>query len=236
MPNRLTRSCHECPNEHCLIKQNCSEDQLVEVNAHKVVTRVGKKQIYFRENNQAFNIYFIHEGLFKVFKHGPNDKDQIVRFSRPGDILGHRGLIHKGFYPVSAESVSECVVCSFSREFFFDLLRRNAELAINLMLFFADELHDEETKLRNMAVFNVREKVAYALISLNERFGITTDGYLQFSELLSRRDISELVGLNENQLTRVLTDFKVERLLETENRRIRILNPKDLKDIIDYIN
>lgn len=235
MPKTHT-SCVVCPNSNCLIKRYNSIANLQLIDQQKVMTRVNKKQVFFREKNHAFNVFFIFEGLFRVFKHGPLGKDQTVRYSMNGDILGHRGLINSAFYPVSAESVEESIVCSFSREYFFELLENNAKLAVQVMLFFANELHDEETKLRNLAVFSVREKVAFAIHLISERFGVDEKGAIRKSDLLGRKDLSELVGLNQNQVTRVLADFRDEHIIESVNKLIYVKDMNRLLAMIAYCN
>lgn len=235
MPKTFT-SCVDCTNSNCMIRMSNTVEVLLLIDQHKVMTRVNKNQVFFRERNHAFNVFFIYEGLFRVFKHGPMEKDQTVRYSMNRDILGHRGLISSAFYPVSAESIQDSIVCSFSREYFFELLESNAKIAVQVMLFFANELHDEETKLRNLAVFNVREKVAYALLMMIDRFGMDENGIIHKSELMSRKDLSELVGLNQNQVTKVLADFRDEDLIESVNKHIHVKNLNGLQAMIAYCN
>jgi len=227
-------SCLSCKNSNCLIKKSCSTSIIEEVDKNRSINRIRKKQIIFQEDNEAYNIHFIHSGIIKVFKNGAFNKDQIVRFSVNGNVLGHRGLISSNIYPVSAQSITDSEICCFSKKYFFELLNEVPQLSINLMLLYANELNNEEVKLRDMAIFTVREKVAKALVLLIDRFGLNDTGKIGFVENLSRQDIAESVGLTPNQVSRILSEFKDDRLIEINNKSITILEKEKITDIVSF--
>jgi CRP-like cAMP-binding protein len=102
---------------------------------------------------------------------------------------------------------------------------------MNIMFFLNDELNYEESRLRDMAVFNVREKVAKAFLILSEKLGTNNLSEINNSNELTRQDIAELVGLNPNQVTKILSEFKEDRIIETVNKKIKILDDDRLKKI-----
>lgn len=205
---------------------------MTEMDETKIVNRFSKKQLIFHEGNPTDGIYFIQKGTIKIFKKGAFDKNQIVRISTDGDFLGHRGFSSSNSYPVSAESVTDSFVCFVGKKFFYKILEETPKLSINLMLFLADEINYEESRLRDMAIFNVREKVAKALLILIEKMGLNNNSEINNIEELSRQDIAELVGINSNQVTKILAEFKGDNIIETNNKKIRIVNLLKLEKII----
>jgi CRP-like cAMP-binding protein len=107
-------------------------------------------------------------------------------------------------------------------------------MAIELMLFYANELNQEETKLRDMAIFTVREKVAKAILFFAERFGLDSNLNIKHIDKLSRQDIAELVGLTSNQVTKVLADFKSENLIEITGKKIKLKDRDEIEKIIAF--
>lgn len=205
---------------------------MTEMDETKIVNRFSKKQLIFHEGNPTDGIYFIQKGTIKIFKKGAFDKNQIVRISTDGDFLGHRGFSSSNSYPVSAESITDSFVCFVGKKFFYKILEETPKLSINLMLFLADEINYEESRLRDMAIFNVREKVAKALLILIEKMGLNTNSEINNIEELNRQDIAELVGINSNQVTKILAEFKEDNIIETDNKKIRIINLLKLEKII----
>ncbi|MDB3887414.1 Crp/Fnr family transcriptional regulator [bacterium] len=232
MTNKTT-SCLDCPNHNCFIKKHVPAELLTDVDKNNSCNRIAKKQLIFSEGNDNIGIHFVKSGIVKVFKNGAFNKDQIIRFCLSGDILGHRGLPKPNIFSISSQTITDAEVCFFSRDYFFRLLERVPQLTINLMLFYAEELNYEETKLRDMAIFTVREKVAKAIICFTEIFGLEEeDNEIKHIEKLSRRDMAELVGLTSNQATKILAEFKEENLIEITGKRIKILDKKKIENII----
>lgn len=225
-------SCFNCPNSNCFIKKYCSTELIQKMDEIKIINRFSKKQLIFHEGNPTDGIYFIQKGIIKVVKKGAFNKNQIVRISTEGDFLGHRGFSTNNTYPVSAESLSDSLVCFVGKMFFYKILEETPKLTINLMLFLADEINYEEARLRDMAVFNVREKVAKAIIMLIEKFGLNNANEINYLEEFTRQDIAELVGLNPNQVTKILAEFKEDNIIETDNKKIKIIDLKKLEKII----
>ncbi|MBI2279345.1 MAG: Crp/Fnr family transcriptional regulator [Bacteroidetes bacterium] len=225
-------SCLDCFNENCFIKKYCSISLMNEMDTMKIINRYSKKQMVFHEGSATDGIYFIQTGKIKVFKKGAFNKNQIVRISSEGDFLGHRGFSSTNTYPVSAEAITTSSICFVSKKFFYKILEDTPKFTINLMLFLADELNYEESRLRDMAVFNVREKVAKALLILVDKLGTNSLHEINNIEDLSRQDIAELVGLNSNQVTKVLAEFKEDKVLEIEGKKIKVLQQKKLEDIV----
>jgi len=210
------------------------EKQSASIEKNKIVNRYLQHQNIFQEDLEVTGIYFIYKGIVKVFKSGAFNKDQIVRFSLKGDILGHRGLGPTKYYPVSAESISESTICYFSKTFFYELLNNSSKLSIELMFFYANELNNEEAKLRDMSIFTVREKVAKTILYFAETFGLNEKSEINHFESLNRQDVGDFAGLTPNQITKGFGEFKNERIITTEGKRIKLLSPTALKKIITY--
>jgi CRP-like cAMP-binding protein len=228
-------NCTDCVNTNCFIKKYCltSSEQIERIHENKYINKYSKGQLIFIEGNFIDSISFVFSGRVKVFKNGAFGKDQIIRLISDGDILGHRGLSDTEKYSISASAISEAMICCFDKPFFYELLKSTPELTFHLMLFFANELSYEESKLRDLSIFNVREKVAKALLIITKSFGLNDKNEINFMSEISRQDIAELVGLNSNQVTKVLADFKDEGMVETKGKKITIINKKKLEEIIN---
>jgi CRP-like cAMP-binding protein len=68
--------------------------------------------------------------------------------------------------------------------------------------------------------------VAEALIFVSKKYDANNTNELSFP--LYRENISSLAGISPESVSRNLTDFKLEKLIETDNGRIRIIDYKKL--------
>jgi len=117
-----------------------------------------------------------------------------------------------------------------------DVLNHNPNIAYNLMMFYSNELRTSESKIKKMAQMNVTEKVADSLLYLKLYFGIINDEGIIIDADISRQDIADLAGINKEQLSKVLSDFKKESLIKIIDKKIHIVNLKLLNKYVDPFN
>ncbi|MCC6383923.1 MAG: Crp/Fnr family transcriptional regulator [Bacteroidia bacterium] len=200
------------------------------IRENKLLIRCKKGQQIFFEGAPVTGIFFILEGKVKVFKSGINGRQQIVRLARSGDILGHRGFGGNNIYPVGASTLEDSKICFIESSVFFNTLKNEPELAIQLLLFYAEELKTTETKLRNQAQMTIREKITDALLYIYERYHVDGDNTLDVH--LSRQDIADLAGTNREQISRLITEFEYEGIIKTKGKRIEIIRLNKMQAIL----
>ena len=170
-------------------------------------------------------IYFVFSGKVKVHKKW-GDKELIVRFANQGAIVGHRGLGTSLVYPVSATAIEPVTVCFIDLDFFLATLKVNHDFTYQLMMFFADELQVSERKMRNLAHMSVKGRVAQALLTLRDRFGVTNEGYIDIN--LSRQDLASFAGTTYETVFRIMNEFTQDDIVSVAGKNIVIKNADKL--------
>src|SRR3982751_1465492 len=98
-------SCSNCSNVSCLIKK-IAPDAEAQAFLNKKITFLCKKgQQFIIEGAPVQGLFFIYKGTSKVMQTGMNGREQIVRFCREGEIIGHRGFVVGDQYHISAEAL-----------------------------------------------------------------------------------------------------------------------------------
>tara|TARA_R110001592_G_scaffold153736_2_gene382483 strand:+ start:3128 stop:3832 length:705 start_codon:yes stop_codon:yes gene_type:complete len=232
---KTRQNCEDCKNMECFLFKNCTPEWHEELNANKSCIQYKKNQVIFNEGDTVQGIYFIQSGKVKVYKES-NYRGQIVRFAEDGDILGHRGIGGDNIYPISASTLEDSLICFISQEMLFKLLENNTALSIQMMLFYADELKKTEIRLRNMAVMTVKERVADAILLVQESFGSKNGNKGLLDVELSRKDIAEIAGTYPEQVSRFITEFKESKILDLDGKKIILHHPKKLQEMIEKYN
>jgi CRP-like cAMP-binding protein len=113
-----------------------------------------------------------------------------------------------------------------------EILHTVPEFTFDLMLFYAEELNKSENNIRKIAHMNVRERVIDTLLYIHSKFG-QTDGTIDLE--LSRKEIADFAGTTEEQVTRMISSLKKDKLIETFGKRIGLINIAKLKaEIMDH--
>lgn len=229
----LKNSCADCPNEQCIIKKNLHISEMAPFIEKKNTLNCKKGQTFIMEGAPVHGLYFVRKGKVKVAKTGLYGKEQIIRFAKDGEIVGHRGFGASQFYRINAAALEVSVLCNFSTASMNEMLHTIPSLTYDLMLIYADELNSTETKVKKFAQMTVREKVIDAFLYINRKFG-QLNGYLNIQ--LSRKEIADFAGTTEEQVIRIISALKKEGLLQASGKKLGIKNVELLSKEISIHN
>lgn len=212
-------TCYECVNHNCLINKYVQVESMQPFIAQKNTFHCKKNQQFILEGAPVNGLYFIYDGSVKVYKQTTNADSQIIRFSKYGEIVGHRGFGTSFVYDISASALSDTIMCHFSTQVIVDMLHQTPPLMYDFMLFYADQLQKSEANAKRFSKMSVRDKVVNGLLFIYRKFG-QTDGY--FNITLSRKDIADFAGTSQEQAIRMISALKKEGLLIAKAKRLGI--------------
>ena len=120
-------------------------------------------------------------------------------------------------------------LCFIPKAEIIDDLKKNNDFTMDMLKEMADDLREADDVIVNMAQKSVRQRLAEALLDINENFGTNPDGTL--SVLLSREDFASIVGTATESAIRVLSQFKKEGLISALGKHIKIEDLEGLKRV-----
>ena len=226
-------TCQTCENLKCLIKRRLpilNDSRLVQ---QKNNINCKKGQQFIIEGAPVNGLFFILEGKVKVFRTGINGREQIVRFAKEGEIIGHRGFGTEEYYSIGAIALEQVKLCYFSKDLLQEALRENPKFTYDMMLFYANELNKSESKVKTISQMTVRERVVDTILYINRKFG-TLNGFLNLP--LSRKEYADYAGTTEEQVIRVFSTLKKEKLISAQGKKIGVLDMAGLKKEINEHN
>jgi CRP-like cAMP-binding protein len=222
---------NKCDLSNCSFCKSCKKEWLPAIDCNRKVYQLKKGDVLFKEGEDVKGMFFITEGLVKVHKKWDDEKEMILRFANEGAIVGHRGLGGDTIYPVSATALAPTTVCFVDADFFTASLKINTDYLFELMMFFAAELKESEKRMRNLAHMNTKGRIAYALLSLQNKFGIAEDGFIKI--ILTRQDIASYTGTTYETLFKMMNEMADENILKFAEKRICILNLEKLQSLTE---
>lgn len=228
--NKKNIECVNCSNYECALKKYCTAQELTLVSLHKTTSALKKNNYIFREGDFVHGIYFIHKGAAKVISDTLNRRQQIIRLSKTGNILGYRALGKLNYY-FNAIALTDSTVCFIDNELYHNLCKSNNELTYHLMLQYAYELGRTGLRMKYQSQMNVREKIAEAFIYLNEVFG-TNPETKKLNLSFSRQDLADLAGTSPEQISRQLAEFEKEGIIKKHKNEIELNSIESLQNIV----
>lgn len=225
--NQFHVECETCGSRHKSIFCHLEVEELAAFSANKSCMSYKKGQIIFNEGGHPLGLFCVNDGKVKLEHTGMDGKEQIVRMAKGGDVLGYRALLSSERYNASAVALDDTNVCFVPKETFFNVLKSNPTLSLEIIKMLSTELRKAEQTITDIAQKPVRERMAEALLFLKETYGYEADGKT-IDVVLSREDIANLVGTATETAIRLLSEFKKDGIVESAGKKIRIINTEKL--------
>lgn len=194
-----------------------------------------KGQVIFNEGGHPLGLFCINDGKVKIERSGIDGKEQIVRMAKGGDVLGYRALLSSERYNATAVALDDTDVCFIPRDPFFNVLKTNPRLSLDIIKMLSTELRKAEESITDLAQKPVRERMAEALLFLKETYGFEEDG-ATLNVVLSREDIANLVGTATETAIRLLSEFKKDGIVLSVGKKLKITDNEKLVKTANIYN
>ena len=222
-------SCKQCENRHKSVFCAVKDPLLSEIDYPRQLKYLKKGETLFSEGRYPKGVYCLYSGKMKVHFMDDNGKEQIVRLTKEGDVIGYRSLIAGERYAASATAIEPVSCCFFPEETLNKIMAEHPEVMRNMMKTLATDLHRAERQVLEMAYHGSKTRLAGVLITLIESYGTDETGILNVT--LTRREMGALAGIATETAIRLLIDFQKENYVEFVGRKLRIVNQKELTSL-----
>lgn len=219
-----------CDVTSCFLCSHCTPEWKDLVAVKKTTLRFKKGEQLFKEGEKVKGIYLMYSGAVKVHKQWTSEKELIVRFTKAGDLLGHRGLATGDVHPVSATALEDSKACFITTSFLETTLKMDPVFTYRLMQFYSAELQKAELRMRNLALMEVKGRIADALLELLAVYGTNKSKYI--SVAVTRQDIAAYAGTTYETVFKMLRTLVASKAISVNGKSIRINNTDKLKDLI----
>ncbi len=226
--------CDKCSAETGAIFRHLTPDEVNLINFQKDFRQYKRGEILYNEGSRISGFYCIHSGIIKIFKTGFDGKEQIIRFGKPGDIIAYRSVLSNEPACTTAKVIEDCQVCFIPSDILISFVKTNSVYAHELLKLACHELGEANSFITDIAQKTVRERLAEILLLLVDDFGLDDQNYLKIS--LTREELANIVGTATESVIRLLSEFKSDKLVELNGRKIMILNKKVLFKISNVFN
>lgn len=189
-----------------------------------------KKQFIYQEGDTPLFVYFVKNGKVRRFLSYLDGRELATNIHVDGSFFGYGAILLQQPYTDNAEALEDSELALVDRDQFFELLYRKPGIASKFIKLLSGNIRGKETQLLAFAYDSVRKRVGNALIHVAEKTlaGATDDECLI---RISRDDLASLAGTANETISRMLADFKDEKLIAKEGNAIRILSIQKLKNI-----
>jgi CRP/FNR family transcriptional regulator len=209
---------------NALLFHGLSEKEIMRIEQIAVERNFSKGDSVFMEGEDSNGFYVIGDGLVKIYKVSSDGKEQILHILGPGEPFGEVPVFSGQRFPANAETITKSHVLFFPRPAFTDLITRNPSLSLNMLAVLSVRLRQFAAQIENLSLKEVPARLAGYLIYLTEDQGKQDAVTLN----ISKGQLASLLGTVPETLSRVFARMNNQKLIEVDDRRIRVLDREGL--------
>jgi CRP-like cAMP-binding protein len=213
--------------------QGLQTTELQEVHRAAHFRQVERDTFFYHQGDPATVFYILVEGRVKLTEVTVEGQQLLVRFVSPGEALGIIAALGNTVYPLSAQAVDDCLALGWDSRSLEGLMERYAQIAINGLRLVSQRWHELEERYRELATEQVERRIAQALLRLVRQVGRKVERGILIDLPLTRQDLAEMTGTTLYTVSRILSRWEQENLVETGRERVLIRYPHGLARIAE---
>jgi CRP-like cAMP-binding protein len=202
-------------------------DELKKYIAERKVRQIKKKQVIYYEGDTANGLYLVVSGKVKTFKVAQDGRELLTGLYGPEEYFGTAALLAGENYMETAEAVENTSLCLIPRDLMEQLLNKYPDVSAQFIKLLANNVLQNEEQLLQLAYHSVRKRMAEVILRLKE--SETSDHQLFLN--VSRDNLASMAGIATETVSRILSDFKDEGLIERNGGKIVVLDLVRLKNM-----
>lgn len=184
--------------------------------------------IICHEGATADRLFFVAHGKVKLLRHSPGGKDVVLDILAQAALFGGLAPLGTRRCPETAVAQTDCCVLAISGADFQQLLQQHPAVTLAVLHSVAHSLDEARETIRQLTTSDVRARIATVLLKLAERIGDVDGQGVLIRSPLSRLDLAAMVGATSETASRVMADFKRDRLVDSGRQWVRILDRSGL--------
>jgi CRP-like cAMP-binding protein/ActR/RegA family two-component response regulator len=182
-----------------------------------------KDQVIYYEGDKGNGIYLVISGKVKSMKLAEDGRELMTGIYAADDYLGIHAMLSGEAYSDTATALEDTILCLIPKDQLEQLLNLYPEVGREFIKLLAHDIREKEEQLLQLAYHSVRKKMADAILRLYRKQSGTEESFK-----VSREDLAAMAGMATETVSRTLSDFKDEGLIEKKGSMITILDPSRL--------
>jgi CRP/FNR family transcriptional regulator len=230
--NSLKVACSSCNlRELCLPVGIVTSDldRLEELVA--VRKKVKRGDSLFRAGDRFDALYAIRLGFFKSTVVSNDGREQVTGFHMAGELVGLDGISSEkhSCNTVALEDAEVCVIPYTRLE---EVANAMPVLRSHFHKVMSREIVREHGVMLLLGSMQAEERLSAFLLNLSQRFEARGYSRTEFVLRMTRAEIGSFLGLKLETVSRVLSRFAQDGLIEVNQKHLRIIDQEGLRAII----
>jgi CRP/FNR family transcriptional regulator len=216
--------CQNCSFSHLCLPVALNKTEIESLD--DIIERkkpLHKNDLLVKSGDKFNSLYAVRTGSFKSFVTNSDGEEQITGFHFPGDIIGFDAL-RENKHQSYAQALETAMVCELPYETLDEMSVQFPKLRHQIMSFMSAEIKQDHDLMMLLNKRSAEERLLYFLSQLSQRFEERGFSNKEFHLTMTRNEIGNYLGLTIETISRLLSRFQKENIIQVDGKLITILD------------
>ncbi len=215
--------------------QNATDEDLKLIAEQGIERSIEEGEFFFFQGDPADYLYVLVSGRAKLMQSNPAGQQVNLRTISEWQMFGALGAVREGAtYPATAQALENSTALALKSEYLQELMQTRPYLSFDLMKLMTGYIQEMQDRYRELATEKVERRIARSLLRLAAQMGTRNEGGIELT--FTRQDLAEMSGTTLYTVSRVLSDWERQGLVEAGRERVLIRNPHGMVSIAEELN
>jgi CRP-like cAMP-binding protein/CheY-like chemotaxis protein len=211
-------------NLDSLISRNNGLAELKKIISERKTRQFKKNQVVYYDGDKGNGLYIVIKGKIKTIKLAEDGRELMTGIYTAEQYLGVHAMLAGEPYSDTATALEDSTLCLIPKEQLDEMINLYPDIAREFIRLLAADIREKEEQLLQLAYHSVRKRMAEAIVKLHKSQNAGEDGFK-----ISREDLAALAGMATETVSRTLSDFKDEGIIDKKGSSISVLNVQKLE-------
>jgi len=202
-----------------IISKNSGLAELRKIIQERKSRQFKKNQVIYYEGDKGNGLYLVISGKVKTIKLAEDGRELMTGIYVADEYLGINAMLASEAYNDTATALEDSLLCLIPKDQLERLLNLYPEVAKEFIKLLSNDIRDKEEQLMQLAYHSVRKRMAEAMLRLHKRQHNESESFK-----ITREDLAAMAGMATETVSRTLSDFKDEGLIDKKGSIITILD------------
>ena len=195
-----------------------------EAGLRSVERRFGPKDTIFTPGDPDDQLYFLLSGTVRLYKIYGDYKEATTALLKDGGVFGKLNLVEGRWQDVFAEAVTQARVAGVQKASLERVIKSDPAFALKLFSSLSERLRQSDEVIESLLHREVSCRLGTLLLNLSERFGEDNGAGRLIDVRLTHQDLANMIASTREAVSKVMSEFQRDGVVESRNRRIAIVD------------
>jgi len=206
-----------------------TESELAFLAQGAVSRRFSPGETVFHEGEPCAGLYVVESGHIRIFKSSASGREQVLSIDGTGSSVAEVPVFDGGNYPASVTAVDDATLLFVSKQDFHALCVAHPQVALKVLRVVGARLRRLVGIIEELSFTTVRYRLASFLLRLARTEGKRTSDGVEVTLPVSNQELASQIGTVRELISRNLSRFQSEGLVNIDGRTVIICDPKALE-------